>query len=168
MAYVTVDQIKSMFRRIKIEADTGDESTNTVVTTEEVDEFIAETEAVLNAKLSEYYETPITGTESLLIVRKIVRMKVAHIIKGILEVTDAESDKKQDVQGNLDKQADKLIEKLLPQCDPCKKEFQPPILPLPDAVTKDFSPRNGSLFSSHTSKAVPTPKPTVTKGGNNW
>lgn len=164
MAYATVDQIRSMFRQIKISAATGDDSTETVVTTEDVDEFIEEVESELNAKLSLYYITPITGTESLKIMRRIVRMKVSHIIKGVLEVQDAE--KTQDVQADLDKKANKMIETLLPQENPVTRITDPPKMPLPDADVKETSPRNGSLFK--TSVSGTTVEPTITKGGNNW
>jgi len=162
--YAAVADIQSMFRKLDIEDDTSNEDTNTVITTEEVNQFIDEEEALLNATLSTYYDTPITGTDSVLIVKKIIKMKVAHVIKGILEVVDAEADLQSEVQGNLDLKANKIIQCLLPQVNKTTKSTDRPKTPLPDAVAKDTSPESSNIFKSNTAVA----QPTFTKGGNNW
>ena len=162
MAYTTVDKIKSMFRKIKIEDDTGTEANNTAITTEEVDQFIIDADAWIDNVLAPYYVLPITGTESLKILDTISRYRVAHTIKGILELTKQVSDKVQDVQGNLLKQSEVMLNKLIPHYD-CKcKKWIDAEAPLQDATQKPTPPINSSLFSSSSNTA------TFTKGGNNW
>jgi len=162
--YAVVSDIQSMFRKLKIAADTGDDKTNTVVTTEEVDEFINEEEALLEAQLSNYYTTPITGSKSLLIMRKVIKMKVAHVIKGILEVVQPEADLQNEVQGNLDTKANNIIKEFVPRLNKLTKKLEIPMIPLPDAAVIAVSPKSGSLFKSNASVASPT----FTKGGDNW
>ena len=81
MAYTTLAKVKSMFRSISIEAETGNEDTNTVVTSEEVDEFILEADSEINSKLSDYYDTPITGAESLVIIGQISNAESGPALK---------------------------------------------------------------------------------------
>jgi len=156
MAYTTVDKIKSMFRSIKIE------STGTSVITSEVENWISEIEASVNAKLKAYYVTPITGTESLKILSLIITYKVAHIIKTVLEMTSENSDKNQEAQTNLDLKADKMLEEILPKWNDDSNRFDPPIMPLPDAVIVAVPPSGASIVSSQSLT------PTFTKGGDNW
>lgn len=164
MAYAVVSDIKSMFRKLEVIAETGDDDTNTVVTTEEVEEFIAEEEALLDATLSTYYSTPITGAVSLLIMKKIIKMKVGHVIKGILEVIDAEADLQNEVQGNLDLKANKIIRDLLPQVNKKTGNTERPVTPLPDAVELLTSPKSSNIFKINTDVA----QPSIKKGGLNW
>ena len=172
--YTTVDQVKSMFRRLKVAADTGTESTNTVITTEEMEQFIDDAEAEINAKLNRYYETPIvpgTSPESAKILATIAKYKVAFVVKGILELTSEKSDLKQEVIGDLDKKAMKMLDELLPWFNrfggksDTGGRWEEPITPLPDAVVKATHPYTESLFSSHVTSTV---KPTFEKGGKNW
>ena len=65
MAYTTVDKIKAMFRAIDMVDATGDADNDTAIITEEVTQFITEAESRINAKIKQYYATPITGPESL-------------------------------------------------------------------------------------------------------
>lgn len=157
MAYTDSDKVKSMFREIKIEAS------DTVILTSEVDEFIAEVDAEIDAKLDAYYVTPITGANSLLIVGKISKLKVAHTIKTILEMQAETSDTEQDVQINLDKKAEKMLQDLLPQYNKSAKRWEKAIMPLPDAEMKDFPPSGASLFSYNSDQSA-----TIEKGGDNW
>jgi len=162
--YAAVSDIQSMFRKLKIAADTGDEKTNTVVTTEEVDEFINEEEALLEAQLFNYYTVPITGARSILIMRKVIKMKVAHVIKGILEVVQPQADLQNEVQGNLDTKANNIIKDFVPRINKLTKKFEVPMTPLPDAAVIAISPQSGSIFKANSAVAAPT----ITKGGNNW
>ncbi|MCP3684540.1 MAG: hypothetical protein GY861_17885 [bacterium] len=162
MAYTTLAKVKSMFRGITIEADTGDEQTNTAVTTEDVDDFIAEVDAEINGLLSDYYVTPITGTEALLVIGRIAKYKVAHIIKTILEAREELSDKNQEVQTNLEKKANMMLDQIIPTWDSDCCEWVDPRLQLADAVRKTISPKTGAVFGS--SKNVAT----IKKGGDNW
>ena len=162
MAYTTLAKVKSMFRSISIEAETGNEDTNTVVTSEEVDEFILEADSEINSRLSDYYDTPITGAESLVIIGQISKYKVAHVIKTILEVTNEQSDKNQQVQTNLEKKANELLDNIVPKWDAKCCEWVDPIIQLSDAVRKPLSPRDASIFKSSVHVAE------IKKNGNNW
>lgn len=162
MAYTTVIKVKTMFRDIQIDAATGNPETETAVTTETVDELILEHDSFIDAKLNDYYTTPITGTASLIIMGRISKLLVAHDIKMILESVDQSSDKKQAVQGNLRDQALKLLNSLIPTWDEDESQWIDPNFYLTDASQKEQSPKGGSLFKSNEGTA------TITKGGNNW
>jgi phage gp36-like protein len=163
MAYTTVDNVKSMFRGIEIEPENvGSPEENTAVTTEEVERFIDEVDAEINGLLYDYYDTPITGTNALLIVGRISTYKVAHIIKTILEATNENSDKKADVQTNLEKKANEMIDQIIPHWDQKCCEWIDPRLPLTDASMKAVSPKTAAVFDSSVHE------PVIKKGGNNW
>lgn len=161
--FTTVTAVKSLFRRLQIEADTGDEKTNTVVTTEEVDTFIDETEVIVKARLSTCYEVSSIGEESVTIIGVIVKYKVADIIKNIMELTVNRSSerKQQDVGANWSKMAHEMLEKICPEqeCGACK---QKPIMPLPDTPLITAAPVGASLFSSSSNTAQ------FNKGQDNW
>lgn len=163
MAYTTLAQIKSMFRGIDIIADTGDEATNTVITEEEVTQFITDADIEIDAKLNEYYVTPITGTESLKYINVISKYKVAHIMKTILEAQSENSDRQQDVQTNLGKKADELLNALLPKI--VNGKFVDALTNLSDAPRQQKGPDSGTVFGINYS-GVRTP--TFKKGGDNW
>ena len=160
MAYTTSTKVKTMFRDIQIEAATGDAETETAVTTETVDELIAEHDAFIDGRLSEYYVTPITGTTALVIVGRISKLLVAYDIKLILESIDSFSDKKQDVQGNLRKQALEMLNNIMPKWE--GDEWTDPLIQLPDADRTSISPKSSSLFASNAGTV------TIKKGGDNW
>ena len=160
MAYTSLAQIKSMFRGITIASDTGDESTNTVITTEDVTQFIADADAEIDARISDYYTTPVTGTEALKYLNVISKYKVAHIINGILH-TDSERDINQ--ESSLGVKADKLLESLAPQFK--NNEWVDPKVQLTDAARTQRGPKSGSTFGINYS-GVRTP--TIKKGGGNW
>lgn len=155
MAYTTKDDVLAMFRDLKVEA------TGTAVVEATLTNWIARQDAYINARLSEYYVTPITGAESLKIVNLIASYKVAHMIKGVLELTSSNSDMQQDVQGNLDKKAEEMLDKLLPKKGK-NGEIMPPLMELIDASKKPSSPKNASGL------VISTSGPTFTKNGNNW
>jgi predicted metal-dependent hydrolase len=158
MAYTTEDKIKAMFRNIDIGA-------NTAVTTTEVATFIEEADAYIDSKLYDYYETPVTGTESLKILSVISTYFVAHRIKTILELNKQNSDKNQEVQTNLQKIAEKMLNDLIPQTKMCggKCVTTEPILKLTDAVSKEFAPSTASVTSYKSGLTK-----TFEKGGDNW
>jgi len=162
MAYTTVTKIKTMFRDIAINAATGDPETETAVTTETVEELIAEHDVFIDAKLYDYYVTPITGASSLSLVGRISKLFVAYDIKNILESTTQYSDKSQDVQSNLRLQAMDLLDDIMPHWDSTCCEWVEPVIQLPDADRKAVSPKGGSVFASNTAT------PTIKKGGDNW
>lgn len=161
-AFTSVANVKSLFRRIKIEADTGDEKTNTVVTIEEVDEFINEVEAAVSARLSTCYDMSSVGANSTAIIGTIVKYKVADIIKNIMALTTNNSDRKtQDMGPDWAKKAKELLDAVCPEqsCGTCKEK---PSTPLPDTALKSEPPAGSNLFSSSSNT------PTFTKGGANW
>jgi hypothetical protein len=162
VAYTTSAKVKTMFRDIRIEAATGDPETETAVTTETVDELILEHDSFIDAKLNDFYTTPITGTASLVIVGRISKLLVAHDIKMILESVNQTSDKKQDVQGNLRAQALKTLNSLIPTWDSECCEWVDPDFTLTDASPKEQSPKSAALFKSNSGTV------TIKKGGNNW
>lgn len=161
-AFTTVDNVKSLFRRIKIEADTGLEKTNTVVTTEEVDEFIDETELAVKSRLATCYDTANIGTESATIIGIVVKYLVADTIKSIMMLTTMNSDSKnQDMGPNWGMKAKEMMNKICPEIgkDGIKTK---PIMPLPDTSLISEPPTGANLFSGSTNAAQ------FTKSGNNW
>jgi len=162
MAYTTLAKIKSMFRKIAIEADTGTEANNTAITEEEVTEFMTDADALIDAILAQYYVTPITGTESLKLLDVVSKYLVADTIKGILELTTQSSDKTQDVQGSLGLQAHAMLKKMVPHYD-CKcDKWIDAVMPLPDAVMKEINPTSSNIGASYGGTKE------FSKGGGNW
>jgi len=172
--YTTPALVKSLFRRIKIEAATGDAATETVITTEELEQFITDAEAEVNAKLKRYYTVPIligTSPESFKIVEKISRFMAAQVVKGIIELSPRTSERAQSQKIDFGSIAEKMLTELLPWFNKATGEglgrWEEPITPLPDAVSKSITPFTGALFQTHVN-ALGEPKPTFTKNGNNW
>ena len=162
-AFTDVDKVKSLFRRIKIEADTGDEKTNTVVTIEEVNEFIDETETAIKARLATCYDINNIGTESVTIIGIIVKYIVADTIKNIMALTVNQNSerKNQDMGPNWAMKAKEMLNKICPEveCGKCKEK---PTMPLPDTPMISEPPTGASLFSSSNNTAQ------FTKVGPNW
>lgn len=161
-AYTDVNKVKSLFRSIKILADTGNEKTNTVVTIEEVDEFISEVEALMNARLSKCYDMTTVGAESIKILGMVARYKVADIIKGIMELTTANSDKTtQNVTGDWGKKAKMLMDQICP-LNNCGECVEKPKVPLPDTDMLLSAPETANRVSGTTGVA------TFQRGKDNW
>jgi TPP-dependent indolepyruvate ferredoxin oxidoreductase alpha subunit len=160
--FTSVDKVKSLFRRIKIEAETGDEKTNTVVTIEEVDEFILETETSIKARLATCYDTSSIGADSVIILGKITRYFVADTIRNIMALTSGNSDRKtQEMGDGWGAKAKEMLDAICPpeNCGDCKEK---PSMPLPDTPLINSSPTSASLFNSSNNT------PQFTKSGNNW
>lgn len=161
--FTQVSDVQSLFRRLKIEADTGDEETNTVVTTEEVNQWIDETEVMVKARLSTCYDVNNIGAESTTIIGVIVKYIVADIIRNVMSLTSGvNSERKDQMMGHSwAKMAKEKLEKICPEqeCGECK---QKPVMPLPDTPMIDSPPTGSALFSSSNNT------PTFTKNGNNW
>lgn len=155
MAYTTIAKVQSLFRKLDVDA-------NTAVTTTEVNDMIAEVDAEIDGKLVDHYAVPIVDASSLLIVGKISRMKVAHLIKTILESTNQLSDREQEVQTNLEKKADALLLSIIPTYNSQNDTWVDPILQLTGASAKSKTPKTGNLFQSNTREI------TVKRGGLNW
>lgn len=153
MAYTDQAAIIREVRGLEVNDDT-------VVKTADITEWIAQADAYINGRLAAYYETPITGTDALAIIKTIATYKVVHRVKNKLELTSENSDKKQDVQANLDKQAEKMLDQLLPKME--GGAMRDPLLKLPGATLVSRSPETAAI-SAH--KAL---TPTFEKGGDNW
>lgn len=79
MAYAAVDDIKADFRSIEFSATSA-------LTIAEVEKFIDEESAYIDAKLSGRFITPITGENSLLVLRKICVFLVSCRVRSVLEI----------------------------------------------------------------------------------
>ena len=79
MAYCTIDDIKADFRKIEFNASSA-------LTEPEVVKFIDEESAYIDARLSGRYQTPITGANALLVLRKICVFLVSCRVRAVLEI----------------------------------------------------------------------------------
>ena len=162
MAYTTVAKVKTMFRGIAFDPDTGIPENNSAITEETVTEWIDEVDAEINGFLSDYYAVPIVGPEALKIIGRISKYKVAHIAKTVLESLTESSDKNQVVQTNLEKKANDMLDQIIPHWDEKCCEWIDPRIQLVDAGRTEIGPKSGSVFNSNRGTAV------IVKGGNNW
>lgn len=153
--YAAPADVAALFRDIEFDTDTA-------VTETEINDIIDEVEAEINAKMTRHYVVPVTGVESLKIMKKITRLKSAHMVKTILEAREELSDKVMEVQTNLEKKADAMLDDIIPTWDEKCCEWVDPRYELIDAERKQTSPVSGNLFSSNTGTSV------IKKGGNNW
>lgn len=78
MAYCTNEDVTNEFKSI--------DTTNGLITTSKIDEWISQADAYINGRLAGIYETPITGANSLLILKTISIGFVAQRIARILQV----------------------------------------------------------------------------------
>lgn len=170
MAYTSKSEVTSLFNGLTVEADTGDEATNTIITDEEMAIFIADADAEINAKLHPYYNIPIvqgTSPESFILVAKVSKYFTAHNCRAVLNEADqyvGENILAQPI--NYGKKGHMLLKSMLPQFNKTTKQWEEPITPLYDAVAKSFRPNSGSLVTSHN---IDTDSDlTFTKGGDNW
>ena len=160
-AFTNATQVKSLFRRLKIEADTGNEKTNTVITTEEVDEFINETELSVKSRLSTCYDVASIGAESTIIIGTVVKYLVADTIKNIMALTTQSDSKSQAMGPNWSKKANDLLDSICPEIGKDGIKVKPS-MPLPDTTLNSEPPTGANLFSGSTNV------PTFKKSGNNW
>lgn len=118
MAYATRDQIAAEFKDISF-------TSSTPVSDTQVDDFISRVEAMVNAKVGQRYETPVTGTESVKILREIVVNLVADKVRDIVEV---KSVPKEDLEQGARQRTGTLEAKRM------LKQIVEHELPLPDAT----------------------------------
>ena len=78
MSYATAADIQSEFKSVEFSA-------NTSVTTTEIESFIAQQEASINASLSKLYEVPVVNADDILIIQSIVIRCVKARVSTILE-----------------------------------------------------------------------------------
>ena len=161
-AFTSVNDVKSLFRRLKISDDTGNEKTNTVVTTEEVEQFISEAELLVKSRISSCYVTSSIGTDSVVILGIVTKYMVADVIKNIMALTTSNSDTKtQDLGPNWGKKAKDMLEKICPGAN-CGTCVERPVMPLPDTTIISASPVGAALTSSSTNT------PVFIKNEDNW
>ena len=161
-AYTTEEKVKALFRRIKILPDTGVEKTNTVITTEELAEFISEQETIIEARLSSCYDILNIGPKSKIIIGTIAKYKVASEIKRIMAMTTSNSHNvKQEMSDDWSNEAKMMLDKICPPTD-CSSCIETPVMPLPDTPMLGKSPETSALFNSNKSTSV------FKKGTPNW
>jgi hypothetical protein len=95
MAYATLEHIQAEFKSIEFDD-------NTMITSSEVERFSLEADAEIDSRLCLTYETPITGPQSLILVRLIE----IGIVKGrILSIMRVKSGSEQADQEGSDPSA---------------------------------------------------------------
>lgn len=114
MAYSTNLDVTDEFKSI---------DTSGKITTVKIDEWIAQADAYINGKVGLIYLTPVTGVESLLILKEISIGFVAQRIAFILETKSVTPRGDQSIPKNLIDQAEKRIQMIIDRT-----------LLLPDAV----------------------------------
>jgi hypothetical protein len=90
--YCTNTEVASDFKNITFSA------TSTVTDTE-VDEFIAQESAFIDSMICSVYQVPITGTNSLLLMKKICLHLVADRVRHVLYTKTGQDNKDQDTKG---------------------------------------------------------------------
>lgn len=79
MAYSTNADVASLFKGLTFSSDTNPTDT-------EVDSFITEADQLIDAKVGTRYSTPVTGTNSLIVLKTISKYLVAADVQQILKV----------------------------------------------------------------------------------
>lgn len=118
MAYSTTADVQAEFKSVTFGAGTTPTST-------QVDGFISEADAEINARVGLKYTTPVTGAESLKILKTISVGLVAGRIQRILETKQATPE-----LANQDTQVKDLAKEARSKL----KEIVAGTLPLPDAT----------------------------------
>jgi len=79
MAYASASDVASEFKNITFDA-------NSAVTETEVNAFIEEEEAIINATISNRYEVPVIGTEAVKVMKSISIAYVAYRVAKIINL----------------------------------------------------------------------------------
>ena len=79
MSYVTNTEIASEFKNVSF-------GPSSAITNDEVDEFISQEQAVIDLTISNRYNIPVTGTDSVKILKRITSAFVAYRIAKILNL----------------------------------------------------------------------------------
>lgn len=87
MPYCTSDEVAGEFKGVTFTETTS-------VTKATVDGFIAEADAEIDGSLARRYQVPITGTQALLLVKRISRAIVARRLRPILQVDAGSTENK--------------------------------------------------------------------------
>jgi phage gp36-like protein len=89
MAYATQAQVLAEFKDLTVGASTP-------ISTSDIAAFIADADAEINSRLSVKYTTPITGSESLIMMKMISVWLIKHRINEILAVKTGTSQTSQE------------------------------------------------------------------------
>jgi len=152
MSYATIENVKSLFR------DFAPNSQAAVIDSE-IQEFLDDAHAIINAKIGTLYSMPITelaNPESFKILRRLETFKVACIVDDILN-SYGEADKKP----MWCQKAHELMDMLVPpkgkNCKQCE-----PVMKLPDAVYTGIAVQKNQIKISSTTGTI------FKKGQDNW
>lgn len=105
MAYCTQAQIESEFKSMTFSATTP-------VTDTDITRFIVEADAKIDSKLAVKYTTPITGANSLIVVRTIAIKLIKHRIERIINVKTPSAAGNQGEETSLLDEAEKELDDL--------------------------------------------------------
>lgn len=106
MAYASKEDVAGEFKSISYSSTTNPKDS-------QVDEFITQADAFINAKISNKYVTPVTGADSLSILKNISVWFVADRIKDILKVKNVSDEVDQGVrEGSLYKRAMDMLDEI--------------------------------------------------------
>lgn len=106
MAYSTVANIQSEFKSLVVNSTSS-------VTTTEVEDFIAQSDAYIDSKLGLIYQTPITGAVALLVAKQLSIWITTQRIKNIMQVKTGFTETDQDSNSDFKKLADDMIADIL-------------------------------------------------------
>jgi hypothetical protein len=97
MGYCTVDDVKSDFKGIEIEAS------GTSISISDCEEFIAQESAYINGRIATRYVTPVAldaDTDAMRILKRICLFRVGERVKNILEIKGVSSQMDTDQKQN--------------------------------------------------------------------
>ena len=102
MAYSTYSDVQNEFKNINF--------TDGLITSAKVTEFISQADAYIDGRIGLIYDTPVTGTKSLSILKEISIGLVAQRISYILETKSITPKGDQYIPKNLIEQAEKRLD----------------------------------------------------------
>ncbi len=152
MSYATTTQVKAMFRNLT------ENATNKAVTDPTIQEWLDEAQQVINSRFKYFYVVPITGTDSLLIVRKIERLIVASQVDDTLNSYTDKQKKPQYLKNAMD-----MLDCYAPKPDPKTCKLCDPTAQLPDDLFLGQQNTERRFKASVTDVA-----PTFKKGVDTW
>ncbi len=136
MAYCDYSEVKSEFKDLAV---TG----STAITTTDVERFISEIDAYIDARLGLLYVVPIDGDESLKIMKMISIGLVKNRIQSILKVKTGTEEADQESDTSIGKMAVTMLDDIM-----AGKMI------LSDATMKSSGTRTGSYSGSNSLESV--------------
>lgn len=104
MSYSEVEDIQAEFKSIKFDED------DSAVSTSSVENFIAQADAEIDARISSLYVVPVTaGPSALLLLKQLSTWLVAQRVKDIVEVKNVRAETDQDVKIDTAVRARKML-----------------------------------------------------------